>query len=399
MSKVAPRTEHLFRAALSGIRQHPETWDQEHWVYTPLDRRERGEPVPACGTTYCIGGWMMLHDGFRHSRDNFGRNIWWKDVDDVNKIVIKDPYTEHLWSLVEEAYGTDTLDIYGTMFAPNIHTLRQLEGRIGLDLDIDLDAPCPCTSEADLCDRDNCPCGIHAPIVPAKLLVSEVEPGAINYDMMEIIESFVSKCAAVGDNITMDQVMADAALMSAFRAMYTAGKRQRVNPSRQEFLDSDDYRRAVVRANDAEHHLNEAQHALKVSETTNGELRAEIEEFRAWKAAWQQANPAYSGRISTQSGGRDAITVIKRLQGQIDDMKAAGEDVKGLKKELATLRRRFREAELANERLKAVNAGFAQHTSRLDEQTRQAILGQARTEVTSYLNEALRKFTKEKVNG
>ncbi len=42
----------LLVAAMAQIEMHPETWDQRYWQ----DRT-------ACGTTYCLAGWMATLDG------------------------------------------------------------------------------------------------------------------------------------------------------------------------------------------------------------------------------------------------------------------------------------------------------------------------------------------------
>ena len=47
----------LLVAALSMIEMHPETWDQRDW-----------KTESACGTTYCLAGWMAQLDGQKWER-------------------------------------------------------------------------------------------------------------------------------------------------------------------------------------------------------------------------------------------------------------------------------------------------------------------------------------------
>lgn len=215
MSNVNSKVEHLIRAAIKGILAHPETWNQSWWVRTPKDHAFT-EDIPACGTTYCLGGWMMLYDGWTHRPDVDFMHVWVKGDQET-----EDPFSDYLSSLIEPYEDRDG-GIYGTIFDTKLDTIEKLIDKIEVDLEINFEEECPCLSEEDICILAGCPCGKHREALDIKV---DLNPGVMPTDhFMDIINGFVEDCRKAGDRITVRQVLADEVMMNAFRAMFGAGE-------------------------------------------------------------------------------------------------------------------------------------------------------------------------------
>ena len=198
MSNVSPYAEHLIRAAIKGIEADPESWDQEKWV----------AKKPECGTTYCLGGWMMLYDGWKHS-DSGSRITWFK-----GEHSIEDPYTGFLAGLV---YGDAAKYIASTIFTDDLRTFTDLVDRIEGQLEINFEEDCPCLYET-LCNLGGCPCGTH------KLPIPTVPDSTIEeIALIDIITRFVKACRKDGDTTTVREVLEDERIMTALRDCFQAG--------------------------------------------------------------------------------------------------------------------------------------------------------------------------------
>lgn len=219
MSKVSAKAEHLIRAALKGIEKNPGSWLQDHWVCTPEDVRffrDRHLPagsVPECGTSYCLGGWMMLYDGWRHENSESApfRNVWIK-----GDFRVSDPYDGFLKDLV---YGDVREYLFDSIFCGDID-MPEILARIDAQLEINFEEDCPCLTEADTCNLQGCPCGTHTTAleVPASAFSPSRDA------MMKVIEKYVEECRKIGDLVTVDMVLADKPIMNAFAELYCAGE-------------------------------------------------------------------------------------------------------------------------------------------------------------------------------
>lgn len=291
MSKVSSKAEHLIRAALKGIEKNPESWDQDNWVLTPEDRESLGWQPSACGTSYCLGGWMMLYDGWRHEarkiRPTGGyRNFWIKGDMETD-----DPYTGFLKELV---YGDDFANSSGTIFDSHLE-MDNILGRIDDQLEINFEEDCPCLTEADVCNLPGCPCGVHTTALddPASRFVPSREV------TNRIIEKFVEDCQKAGDRLTVRQVLADEILMKAFAAFYVAGEDSMVHTVTQK----------------ANRRINELRTRLE------GEVR-EITQSRDRLVARNSELQAALGDHGEALSPWERDIVIRKLQGQIDELHA-----------------------------------------------------------------------------
>lgn len=200
MSNVSPYAEHLIRAAIKGIEASPETWDQDKWCYKE----------PECGTTYCIGGWMMLYDGWKHSDPGVpGFITWFKGEQSIT-----DPFKGFLGGLV---YGDSEKYIGATIFTDSLNTFTDLIDRIEGQLEINFEEDCPCLYET-LCNLGGCPCGTHK--VTATPVTEVPEDNSL---MIEAIIKFIHACREDGDTITVEQTFADKNMMDLLRGCFQAG--------------------------------------------------------------------------------------------------------------------------------------------------------------------------------
>jgi hypothetical protein len=297
VSKVSSKAEHLIRAALKGIEKNPESWNQDNWVETPEDRERAGLQPSACGTAYCLGGWMMLYDGWKHEArktmySRHLRNFWIKD-----DVETDDPYRGFLKGLV---YGDDaTIYFEDTIFVDHLD-MDDILARIDEDLEINFEEDCPCLTEADVCNLQGCPCGTHTTALefPASAFTSSRE--AIN----RIIEKFALDCRKVGDMITVEQVLADKVLMDAFAAMHCAGEDSMVHTVTQK----------------ANRRINELRVRLE------GEIR-EITQSRDRLVArnselQQSASSRFPYTTAMIRHNEEREQVIRKLQGQVDELRA-----------------------------------------------------------------------------
>lgn len=292
MSQVSSKAEHLIRAALKGIKKNPDSWDQDNWVRTPEDRKHAGEPPSACGTSYCLGGWMMLYDGWRHearrTRLTGGpRNLWIK-----GDVETEDPYIGFLKGLV---YGEDGIvDFEDTIFEGHLDMDDILE-RIDDQLEINFEEDCPCLTEADACNLLGCPCGTHTTALEVPTSAFTPSGEAMN----AIIEKFVEDCRKAGDLITADMVHADKIIMNAFAAMYCAGEDAMVHTV----------------TTKAQRRINELRTRLE------GEIR-EITQSRDRLVARNSELQAALGPHEEALKPWERDIVIRKLQGQIDELHA-----------------------------------------------------------------------------
>lgn len=293
MSNVNSKVEHLIRAAIKGILAHPETWNQSWWVRTPKDHAFT-EDIPACGTTYCLGGWMMLYDGWTHRPDVDFMHAWVKGDQET-----EDPFSDYLSSLIEPYEDRDG-GIYGTIFDTKLDTIEKLIDKIEEDLEINFEEECPCLSEEDICILGGCPCGKHREAVRVvthhlptiNLLEGEDNP------LMDVITGFVTQAQAAGDRITVRQVLADKVFTNAFIRAYAAGQRSLVKT----VTDKANRRIDEVRMELAAM-TRDRDHAV----THNSELQREAKGLQ----------PEHV---------EDLKEVIRKLQGQVDDLNSGARE-------------------------------------------------------------------------
>lgn len=288
MSNVSPYAEHLIRAAIKGIEANPETWDQGHWV----------AKKPECGTTYCLGGWMMLYDGWKHS-DSGSRTTWFK-----GECSIRDPYTGFLGSLI---YDDSEKYIGATIFSDSLNTFTDLIDRIEEQLEINFEEDCPCRYET-LCKLGGCPCGTHQlPI--ATVPDSTVEENAL----IDIITRFVGACREDGDTTTVQEVLEDEKVMTALRDCFQAGAQSVV---------------ADVTAK-ADRRVAEINTELQQLRETVNSLRNQLD--NAFNAiSWEAQEPPAPWE-------RDIV--LRKLQGQVDELRSGTRRTPEFRKMKAALKK------------------------------------------------------------
>lgn len=197
MSKVNVEAEHLIRAAMDSIRKHPEQWDQTTWA-SKTD----------CGTAFCLGGWMAIHDGWKFHHE-VGDQIrsWTKGEGDRT-------VRYHRFAYILEPYVRDIYpefpSVYNTMFGGEIETFEALTERVVKDTSIDFDAPCPCVADDTLCLK---PCGCGHPT-----------PVPIDTPFNILVRKFVKNCVDDGIIATEAEVFADRVLMKAFTNFLDLGE-------------------------------------------------------------------------------------------------------------------------------------------------------------------------------
>ncbi len=223
---ISHPTQALIKKAFKSIIDDPDSWDQ-------------GKYANYCGTSYCLGGWALLHSGW-----TFDQHAGWK-----NHLGHHDDPERGLEPIVDEIYGQGfyrNAGYYGTMFSVNIGSLDQLHTKIesaGIDLsefaeqddDVNADDDAGKDAEVDF-DRDN----------------------------LDAIRDFVAECSAAGDRMTERHVLGDAILMSLLRKIrhngIVEGRHQltSVNPG-----------------------VLEAQHLLKIEQRHANKLRGDLETQRS----------------------------------------------------------------------------------------------------------------------
>jgi hypothetical protein len=315
MSNVSAKTEHLVRAAVKGILGNPQSWDQEYWVKTPDDCRAVGDPVPVCGTTYCLGGWMMLYDGWKHSSMGHTSHMWTK-----GDMAVTDPFQGYLNSLFEQYEGMRSSG--DTIFDGGIGTLSELIDRITDDLEINFNEDCPCLTENESCILAGCPCGQHV-LTPDS--APEWNPESPDHALFKVVEAFVTRAQEDGDRITARQVIGDRILMQAFTEAYTAGHQSLVETVTEK----------------ADRRIQEARMGMAASDGTYQILKNENERLR------QQV-----GMLNDQG------SVIRKLRGQIDDLKS------GVRQDPAVAKIKAKHAR-AQESIQALTLNVADLTNRL----------------------------------
>lgn len=77
------------------IVNEPENWDQGRWRVLPGVENSVGNIQPACGTAYCVGGWVAHLDGGVFLSDN------------------KHSSVSHILVPVKDDYGTDVMVFWG----------------------------------------------------------------------------------------------------------------------------------------------------------------------------------------------------------------------------------------------------------------------------------------------
>jgi hypothetical protein len=277
VSKVSAKVEHLIRAAVKGIEGSPETWNQSYWC--------RSDSV--CGTTYCLGGWMMLYDGWKHSEArDYGGSTWFK-----GDLRIADPYTDFLAMLV---YGDVYTYLDETIFSETLNTFDDLVGRITEDLEINFEEACPCLFE-EVCDLAGCPCGAHQNLTDTVV----EKPSEADPQLVEAINKFVGACRDDGDNVTVEQVLSDRNMIALLGAVFQAGAHSVV---------------AEVTSK-ADRRIAEINHELQLLRADSTTL--EVKQLRETVASLQaKLNDTELGLSPWE---RDAV--IRRLQGQVDELR------------------------------------------------------------------------------
>ncbi len=293
MITINLHVEHLIRAAIKGILAHPETWNQSWWVKTPKDYAFT-EDIPACGTTYCLGGWMMLYDGWTHRHSPNFRNVWVKGDQEID-----DPFSDYLSSLIEQ-YEDRRGGLDGTIFDTELNTIEKLIEKIEEDLEINFEEECPCLSEEGICILAGCPCGKHreaVQVVTHHLPTINLFEGEDN-PLMDVITGFVTQAQAAGDRITVRQVLADQVFLDALIAAYTAGQRSLVK-------------------------------------TVTDKANRRIDEVRMELAEMTRSRDqviAHNSALQREAEGlqpeavEDLKEVIRKLQGQVDDLNSGARE-------------------------------------------------------------------------
>lgn len=206
----------LVRKAWKSIIADPVSWDQGFWI----EHDEGG-----CGTTFCLGGWMMVHKGFKHQIDPYATF-----VDDHGREIDVDSYVRP-W----------IIDIHGaehtgpSIFSSEHDTLPKLKSAIEA-AGIVLDEPEP-EHPADWSDWD--------------------------LQFHQDIDFFVEQCVKAGDRITARQVRSDDILMGLLRTIRRNGRREG---------------KAEVPANAG---VLEAQHLLKIEQRHSEKLRQDLDREKA----------------------------------------------------------------------------------------------------------------------
>lgn len=265
MSKVSPYVEHLIRAAVVSIKRQPENWDQRLWCRKKED----------CGTSYCLGGWMLLFDGWSHTQAMpHGGSSWFK-----GELRIVDPFDEYLAFIVYGEENGSRVKLPMSIFSDDLRTFTDLIHRIEEDLEINFEEDCPCRYET-LCNLGGCPCGTHSATV-TNVIVEEVSDA--NPAIVTAINEFVKACLEDDDNISTGQVLRDVNMMALIRSVFQAGAQSTVD----EVTSKANYR------------IAEINHELQA-------LRAEV-------------------KVDDRSGqdlpSRERDIVLRKLQGQVDELR------------------------------------------------------------------------------
>lgn len=301
MSNVSPYAEHLIRAAIKGIEASPETWDQDKWCYKE----------PECGTTYCIGGWMMLYDGWKHSDPGHsGIVTWFKGEQSIT-----DPFKGFLGGLV---YGDSEKYIGATIFTDSLNTFTDLIDRIEGQLEINFEEDCPCLYET-LCNLGGCPCGVH------QLPVADVTPELHEVAMLDVITRFVEACREDGDTTTVQEVLEDEKVMTALRETFAAGVESVLTE-------------ATARADRRVAEINSELQQLRTDETV-----LEVQHLRETVASLRDQLDNALNVISWEAQEPPAPwerdIVLRKLQGQVDELRSGTRRTPEFRKMKAALKK------------------------------------------------------------
>lgn len=352
MSNVNSNAEHLIRAALKGIEKEPSTWNQGYWCSAPTTQ--------GCGTTYCIGGWMLLYDGWKHTGDGFRFS--------KGDRTIKDPYEGFLADLV---YGDNSPEFGKTIFSERLRTFDALVEHVEDTLEINFEEDCPCLTEQDLCILQGCPCGTHT----AALNTASSTPLEIHDPMMKVIETLVARCAEAGDPISITQIVEDELLMEAFRAMFMAGETSLITTVT---------RKAERRITEVRLQLQEMTQSRDRAVGHNSTLQQEIanlrQELKVASVPDSEAEPPWERDLA-----------IRGLQGKIDQLRDGSRRTPEYRKMKATVNR----LEQENAALRLNNTSLARQTraaqGQLMEQKRVVATMQAPRDITQARQEGFRK--------
>lgn len=320
MSNVNGKAEHLIRAALKGIEKEPSTWNQAFWCSASITQ--------GCGTTYCIGGWMLLYDGWTHTGDGFRFS--------KGDRTIKDPYEGFLADLV---YGDNSPELGKTIFSERLRTFDALVEHVEDTLEINFEEDCPCLTEQDLCILQGCPCGVHT----AALETSPSTLLEIHNPLMKVIEDLVAQCAKAGDPIFITQVLEDKPLMAALRAAFMAGETSLIQTVT---------RKAERRIAEVRLQLQEMTQSRDRAVGHNSTLQREI-------ANLQKELSAVGAEPGENLAPWERDQVIRSLQGQVDQLRDGSRRTP-----------EFRKMKAAVNRLEQENAALRLNNTSLVMQTR-----------------------------
>lgn len=314
VSTVSAVAEHLIRAAIKGIRKNPDNWHQGSWV----------TPNTECGTSYCIGGWMLLYDGWAHAKSE-GPGYGWSKGDRT----ITDPYAQYLECLV---YGDEGFPNFSqSIFDTTIRRIDDLVNRIEDQLEINFEEQCPCLFESGLCNLQGCPCGTHREVALSMERDSDVPEDVIK----AAAQLYVQISRNRGKFSTVELVLNDMAAMAAFRAVFQAGAHSTV----------------LEVTNKAQRRIAEINHKLQQVEKERDDLTAEVARLRA-----EPKVDEYGDRIEPEAPWERDL-VIRSLQGRIDDLRDGTRRTPEYRKMKASLREALAKQE--GDRLKIVEQSRA----------------------------------------
>jgi hypothetical protein len=221
---ISARTKDLIKKAFKSIIDDPASWSQGAFV-----------KETACETTYCLAGWMMIHDG--HS---------YNDVQGWMRNGFKVYVADFIGPVINEIYGFPHWEdngVYGTIFSAEDVTIDQLHGAIE-NLGIDL---------SEFAEQDGDANG-------------DGDASKASFDVRcdNAIKDFVAECAAAGDRMTERQVRGDVILMSLLKKIRDIGIEE-----------------GWDKASSTNASVLEAQHLLKIEQRHVERLRGDLETQRS----------------------------------------------------------------------------------------------------------------------
>jgi hypothetical protein len=360
MIMASEETAALVRKAYRSIIDDPKSWNQGSWI------RQDSE----CGTTFCLGGWMLVHAGVQVERTSsdwpyftgIGGRLNAHEVWDVLR-----PYIEDI-----HGHWDPNGSVTDTIFSPEHDTIELLTKAIE-DAGIDL---------------------------------THVKPGPLDF----VIRAFVTQSVAQGDRITESQVREDKLFMDALLNAYVLGKDAGLKAGDAGVLEA---QTLLKRTQEALTHANSRIETLKSEIVEHVRLKNDvIIESRAFQDEHvdcdRSANPrdreirklrkALRERTSQASQAGTEARIAKRRVALMT------EEMEGLKAQNATLRQMQavrpaftathqseRDLILAREeigRLQGQLLNLTEHQANLVSQTRQ----ESTRQVADALSHALSKF-------